>query len=41
MPDPMIHLQKTLCALLWIALMTGNTAVAKAIRQDIDYMENK
>jgi hypothetical protein len=41
MPDPMIHLQKTLCAMLWIALLNGNSTVAKAIREDIEYMENQ
>ncbi len=29
-----IHLAKTLCAMRWIALMNGNTAVAKAIERD-------
>jgi hypothetical protein len=31
-----IHLNKTLCAMRWIMLMNGNTAVAKAIEKDME-----
>jgi hypothetical protein len=33
-----IHLAKTLCAMRWIALMTGRTEVAKAIAYDQEQM---
>jgi hypothetical protein len=38
--DQQIHLQKTLCAMRWIALMNNNHTLAKAIEQDINYLEN-
>jgi hypothetical protein len=34
MSDAQIHLAKTLCAMRWIALMTGRLDVAKAIERD-------
>jgi hypothetical protein len=34
MTPAQIHLAKTLCAMHWIALMTGRTEVAKAIAFD-------
>lgn len=35
MSDARIHLMKTLCAMRWIALMTGKHDVAKAIERDM------
>jgi hypothetical protein len=34
MRDAKIHLAKTLCAMRWIALLTGRHDVAKAIERD-------
>lgn len=31
-----IHLNKTLCAMRWIALVTGKHDVARAIQTDMD-----
>ncbi len=34
-----IHLAKTLCAMRWIALLTGRKDVAKAVAQDQKQLE--
>ena len=36
MTEAQIHLAKTLCALRWIALMTGKRDVARAVERDIE-----
>ena len=33
-----IHLNKTLCAMRWIALMNNNQAVASAVAQDMEQL---
>lgn len=35
MPEQQIHLAKTLCAMRWIALLTGKGDVARAIARDM------
>lgn len=40
MSERVVHLQKTLCAMRWIALMNGRNDLAKAIERDMDYLEN-
>ncbi len=39
MTPAQIHLARTLCAMRWIALMTGRHDVAKAIEFDQEQME--
>ena len=36
MSEAQIHLAKTLCAMRWIALMTGRPDAAKAIEYDME-----
>jgi hypothetical protein len=36
MSDYQIHLNKTLCAMRWIALFTGKHDVARAIEKDME-----
>lgn len=36
MSEAQIHLSKTLCAMRWIALMTGKHDVARAIEKDME-----
>lgn len=38
MLDPKIHLAKTLCAMRWIALLTGKHDVARAVARDMEAM---
>ena len=41
MTESQIHLAKTLCALRWIALMTGKHDVARAVEADQQFLQQK
>jgi hypothetical protein len=41
MTTAQIHLNKTLCAMRWIALMTGKYDVAHAIQKDMENTDEK
>ena len=39
MSTPAANLQKTLCAMRWIAMLTGKSDVAKSIEQSQDHIK--
>jgi hypothetical protein len=39
MPEYQIHLSKTLCAMRWIALLTGRHDVARAVARDMEALQ--